>query len=134
MAKDRADRATAVPDEQIVAALITHNSIQAAAEACGISPRTVYVRMGYREFKAVYSAARADLVRAAVMDMAGRLTDATETIYAIMTDTQAPPATRLAAARVMLDNAAKFMDRLAAADTLTGTYQGGLYGLDAGGR
>lgn len=120
------ERATAVPDEQIVAALITHNSIQAAAEACSVSPRLVYARMGRSEFKALYSAARADLIRAAVMDMAARLTEATGTIYSIMTDTAAPPATRLTAARIMLDNAARFMDRLAVADTLTGTYQGGL--------
>ena len=121
MAKRRQNE-TAVPDEQIIAALISNNSIQAAAEACGISPRTIYDRMGYRDFKAMYSAARADIIRAAVMNMNSRLTEATETIFNIMNDTGNPPATRLAAARVMMENAAKFMDRLTLADAIAGNY------------
>lgn len=129
MAKRRQNE-TAVPDEQIIAALISNNSIQAAAEACGISPRTIYDRMGYRDFKAMYSAARADIIRAAVVNMNSRLSEATETIFNIMHDTGNPPATRLAAARVMLDNAAKFMDRLALADALAGNYHNSPYNFD----
>ena len=110
---------TAVPDEQIIAAMMANGSIQAAAEACGISPRTVYDRMGSRAFKAAYSAAKADLIRQAVLSMHSRMTEATDTIFNIMTDTGNPPATRLAAARVLLDNAAKFMDRLACEDGYT---------------
>lgn len=113
---------TAVPDEQIIAALMANGSIQAAAQACGISPRTIYDRMGYRNFKAVYAAARADIIRQAVLTMNSRLNEATETIYNIMNDKGNPPATRLAAARVMLDNAAKFMDRVSAADAFAGSY------------
>lgn len=129
MAKQRRNE-TAVPDEQIIAALISNNSIQAAAEACGISARAIYDRMGYRDFKAMYSAARADIIRAAVMNMNSRLTEATETIFNIMNDTGNPPATRLAAARVMLDNAAKFMDRLALADAIAGNYHNSPYNFD----
>ena len=129
MAKRRQNE-TAVPDEQIIAALISNNSIQAAAEACGISARAIYDRMGYRDFKAMYSAARADIIRAAVMNMNSRLTEATETIFNIMNDTGNPPATRLAAARVMLDNAAKFMDRLALADAIAGNYHNSPYNFD----
>lgn len=128
MAKRRNE--TAVSDEQIIAALISNNSIQAAAEACGISSRAIYDRMGYRDFKAMYSAARADIIREAVMSMNSRLTEATETIFNIMNDTGNPPATRLAAARVMLDNAAKFMDRLALADAMAGNYQNSPYNFD----
>ena len=130
MAKKQRQNETAVPDEQIIAALIANNSIQAAAEACGISARTIYDRMGYRDFKAMYSAARADIIRAAVMNMNSRLTEATETIFNIMNDTGNPPATRLAAARVMLDNAAKFMDRLALADAIAGNYHNSPYNFD----
>lgn len=129
MARQRRNE-TAVPDEQIIAALIANNSIQAAAEACGISPRAIYDRMGYRDFKAMYSAARADIIRGAVLAMNGRLNEATETIYNIMNDTGNPPATRLAAARVMLENAAKFMDRLALADALAGNYHNSPFHYD----
>lgn len=130
MAKKQRQNETAVPDEQIIAALIANTSIQAAAEACGISARTIYDRMGYRDFKAMYSAARADIIRGAVLAMNGRLNEATETIYNIMNDTGNPPATRLAAARVMLDNAAKFMDRLALADALAGNYHNSPYSFN----
>ena len=121
---------TAVPDEQIIAAILSNHSIQAAAEACGISPRTIYARMGYRDFKAMYSAARADIIRDAVINMNSRLKEATDTIFNIMNDTGNPPATRLAAARVMLDNAAKFADRLSLADHQTGTYRNSPYNFD----
>lgn len=130
MAAKQRRNETAVPDEQIIAALISNSSIQAAAEACGISPRTIYDRMGYRDFKAMYSAARADIVRGAVMSMNSRLTEATETIFNIMNDTGNPPATRLAAARVMLENAAKFMDRLTIADTMAGNYHNSPFSFD----
>ena len=123
---------TAVPDEQIIAALISNNSIQAAAEACGISPRTIYDRMGYRDFKAMYSAARADIIRGAVMNMNSRLSEAADTIFNIMNDKGNPPATRLAAARVMLENAAKFMDRLSVADTMAGSYHNDPFSFDTG--
>lgn len=129
MARQRKNE-TAVSDEQIIAALISNNSIQAAAEACGISARAIYDRMGYRDFKAMYSAARADIVRGAVMSMNSRLTEATETIFSIMNDTGNPPATRLAAARVMLDNAAKFMDRLSLADAMAGNYHNSPFNFD----
>lgn len=129
MARQRKNE-TAVSDEQIIAALIANSSIQAAAEACGISARAIYDRMGYRDFKAMYSAARADIIRAAVVDMNSRLSEATETIFSIMHDTGNPPATRLAAARVMLDNAAKFMDRLALADAIAGNYHNSPYNFD----
>ena len=129
MAKQRRNE-TAVSDEQIIAALISNNSIQAAAEACGISARAIYDRMGYRDFKAMYSAARADIIREADMSMNSRLTEATETIYNIMNDTGNPPATRLAAARVMLDNAAKCMDRLTLADAIAGNYHNSPYNFD----
>lgn len=129
MARQRKNE-TAVSDEQIIAALISNNSIQAAAEACGISPRAIYDRMGYRDFKAIYSAARADIIRGAVLSMNSRLTEAIETIFNIMNDTGNPPATRLAAARVMLDNAAKFMDRLAVADAMAGNYNNSPYSFN----
>lgn len=129
MARQRKNE-TAVSDEQIIAALISNSSIQAAAEACGISARAIYDRMGYRDFKAMYSAARADIIRGAVLSMNSRLTEATETIFNIMNDTGNPPATRLAAARVMLENAAKFMDRLALADAMAGNFNNSIYNFD----
>lgn len=102
----------AISDEEIIAALIASGTIAAAAEAAGISPRTIYERMRNREFKAAYRAAKSDLIRSAVFNIDARLTEAIDTIAEIMSDKQANPAIRLQAAQTILNNAQKFADRL----------------------
>ena len=64
---------TAVSDEEIIAALLSSGSIQEAAQAVGIAPRTIYDRMGTRDFRAVYSAAKSDIIRQAVFSMCGNI-------------------------------------------------------------
>ena len=109
----------AISDEAIIAALLSHGGIGKAAEAVGIAPRTIYNRMATPEFRAAYSAARADLVRGAVADLNGHLAEAVNVIAEIMTDPEAAPTTRLQAAKLLLQSAARFTDRLAEADTAT---------------
>ena len=106
-------------NEQIIAALLTTGTIAQAAEAAQIAPRTIYKRMGTPEFKAAYSAARADLIRGAVTALNGYMAEAVEVVAEIMRDPSAPPTTRIQAARLILDNAARFTDRMAEADRLT---------------
>lgn len=101
-----------VSDEQITAALLTTGTIKAAAAAVGISERTIYDRMNDGEFQAVYKAAKADLMRAAVFKINGQLQAAVDTIAEIMTDKENSAATRLQAAQAILNNAGKFMQRL----------------------
>ena len=110
---------TAVSDEEIVAALLNSGSIAQAAQLTGLSPRTLYDRMGNREFKAAYSAAKSDLVREAVLTMNRSLSAAVGVISEIMTDDKQPAANRLQAAKMIIENAAKFTDRLAEADRVT---------------
>lgn len=109
----------AISDEQIIAALLANGTIGKAAEAAGIAPRTIYKRMGTPQFRAAYIAARADLVRGAVADLNGHLAEAVNVIAEIMTDPEAAPTTRLQAAKLLLQSAARFTDRLAEADTAT---------------
>lgn len=109
----------AVSDEEIIAALLGSGSIAQAAAATGIAPRTIYDRMGTREFKAAYSAAKADIVRQAVLNMSRNLSAAVDVVTGIMNDDGNPAATRLQAAKMIIENAAKFTDRLAAADEYT---------------
>ena len=113
-------RQPAVSDEQIIVALLANHSIGKAAEAVGIAPRTFYKRMGTPAFKAAYSAARADLVRQAVADLNGQMAIAIATLIEIMTDDTAPAGARVQAARLLMDNAARFTDRMAEADRMTG--------------
>ena len=110
---------TAVSNEEIIAALLNSGSIQQAAEAAGIAPRTIYDRMGTREFRAAYSAAKSDIIRQAVFSMCGNIAAAVNVIIGIMNNEENPAGTRLAAAKLLLDNAGKFTDRLTEADKTT---------------
>jgi hypothetical protein len=109
----------AISDEEIIAALISCGSISEAAAHLNMAPRTIYDRMGYREFKAAYSAAKADIVRQAVLTMGRNLAAAVDVITGIMNDDSNPATTRMQAARMIIDNAWKFTDRISAADEYT---------------
>lgn len=110
---------TAVSDEEIIAALLQSGSIAQAAELTGISARSLYDRMGTRDFRAAYNAAKSDIVRAAVLTMNRSLSAAVEVVTDIMNDDNNNAGTRLQAAKIIIENAAKFSDRLSEADKLT---------------
>lgn len=107
MAKEKA-----ISDEQIIAALLDHGTIRAAAQAAGISERTLYDRMNKGEFQALYKAAKADLIRAAVLNINRQLQAAIDTVVEVMQDPDNNAAVRLQAAQTILNNAGKFAQRL----------------------
>lgn len=107
-----AEKQPAISDEQIVAALLANGTQRAAANALGIEEKTIYNRMTQSDFRAVYKAAKADLMRQAVYDMQKQLRAAVDTVAAIMQDEKNNPAIRLQAAQTILNNAGKFSDRL----------------------
>lgn len=113
MARTRA-RDPAVSDEQIIAAILNNRTLKAAAAAAGISERALYDRMNDGEFQALYKAAKADLIRAAVFNLNSKLQEAIDTVAEIMTDQDNNAAIRLQAAQTILNNAGKFAQRLAA--------------------
>ena len=121
---------TAVSDEEIIAALLNSGSIAQAAELTGISPRTIYDRMGTRDFKAAYTAAKTDIVRAAVLTMNRSLSAAVEVVTGIMNDDSNNAGTRLQAAKMIIENAAKFSDRLSEADRLTAQWAEPAFSFD----
>lgn len=102
----------AISDEQIIAVLLSAGTIRAAAESVGLSERALYDRMKTAEFKAIYRAAKADIIRGAVIAINDRLQEAIETVADIMNDTNEAPATRLRAAQTIINSAAKFTQRL----------------------
>lgn len=107
----------AISDEQIIAALLDHGTIRAAAGAVGISERALYDRMNKGEFQALYKAAKADLVRAAVLNLNRQLQAAIDTVVEVMQDPDNNAAVRLQAAQTILNNAGKFAQRLQADET-----------------
>lgn len=104
--------AKATSDEQIIAAMLTHGTIKESAAAAGISERALYDRMNKGDFQALYKAAKADIIRAALFSINGNLQAAINTISEIMTNTENNPATRLQAAQTILNTACKFTQRL----------------------
>lgn len=105
--------AKTVSDEKIIAAILQHGTMKEAAEAAGISTRTIYDRMGNREFRALYMAAKNDIIRKAVFSINEKLAQAIDAVAEIMTDHDNNPAVRLQAAQTIINNAGKFAERLA---------------------
>jgi hypothetical protein len=91
--------------EEAIAALLTHRSIDEAARAVGISPNTLLRWLKEPEFDAAFRAAR----RAAFGQATARLQQATSaavsTLLKIMVDNNMPPSTRVRAADSVLDHA-----------------------------
>lgn len=112
MAKEKA-----ISDEQIIAALLNSGTIRGAAAAVGISERALYDRMSAGEFQALYKAAKADLIRAAVLNLNRQLQAAIDTTVSIMTNEDNNAAVRLQAAQTILNNAGKFAQRLQVDET-----------------
>ena len=105
-------RKTAASDEKLVVALLDNGTIKAAAAAAGISERALYDRMNTGEFQALYKAAKADLIRGAVINLNNQLQEAIDTVGEIMSNPENNPAIRLQAAQTILNNAGKFAQRL----------------------
>lgn len=110
---------TGISDEELIAALISTGTIREAAQAAGIGERTLYARMKSGEFQALYKAAKADTIRAAVNALNGRIQAAIDTIAEIMEAQDINPATRLQAAQTILNHAGRFADRLQEAEAKT---------------
>lgn len=104
--------AKTISDEVIISALISNGTIKAAANAVGISERSIYDRMSSGEFKALYKSAKADVVRKAIFELNNQIGAAVETVVSIMKDNEINPAIRLQAAQTILSNANKFSERL----------------------
>lgn len=106
------EREKKATDEQIIAALLANGTLRAAAAAAGISERTLYDRMNNGDFQALYKAAKADLIRAAVFSLNNQLQVAIDTVVKVMQDENNNAAIRLQAAQTILNNAGKFAQRL----------------------
>lgn len=106
-----------VTDEAIIAALMSTGTVQGAATACGISPRTIYDWEQDRNFIALYERAKADIIRQAVFSLNGKLGAAVDAVAEIMQDKDTNAAVRLQAAQTVLNFSSKFSERLRTEET-----------------
>ena len=94
-------------DEETAAAILATDTLQEAAESLEISPRALYDRMNRPSFVQLYTEARQDILRSAVIAVTNKLTEATNTVTEIMQDQDNPPSVRLQAAKLIIDAAVK---------------------------
>ena len=99
-------------DEAIVAALMSNGTVKGAAAVVGLTERALYDRMSGGAFKAMYMAAKADVLREATASLNAEIAEAVKTTAEIMRDAAVNPAIRLQAASTLLSNAVKFAERL----------------------
>ena len=92
-----------VSDEAIIAALLTSNSIKAAADALQISPRTIYERMQSKRFMMQYEDQKGELISTAVRRLHEKLEQAIVVLGDILEDPEVAPATRLQAVKLTFD-------------------------------
>lgn len=107
---------TAISNEEIIAALLSNGTIKEAAAAVNMSERSIYDRMKDREFYSLYLEVKADILREAVSNLNEHINNAIETILDIMNDEDNNAAIRLQAAQTILNNAARFSQRLTEAE------------------
>ena len=93
--------------EEAIAALLTHRTVEEAAGAVKIAPKTLLRWLEIPAFKAKYLKARREGVYQAVARMQHATGAASVTILKLMTDPNVPPPVRLRAAECVFDRAIK---------------------------
>lgn len=99
-------------DEGIIAALLQSGSVREAAKKTGVTERTIYNKLHDDDFRKLYTDAKADILRQAVLSINRKLYEAIEAVTDIMTDKGNNAAVRLQAAQTIINNAAKLSRRL----------------------
>ena len=93
--------------EAAIAALLSHRSIEDAAQAINVAPRTLLRWLQLPEFKAAYREARREGVNQAIARMQQATGAAGTVALKLMTDPNVPAAVRLRAAECVFDRAFK---------------------------
>lgn len=89
-------------DDALVLALACGATVEAAARQCDLSERTVYKRLQEPEFQQRVKQVRSDMVRRSAGLRSAASGEAVRTLLALMKES-APPATRLGAAKAVLE-------------------------------
>ena len=100
-----------IPDEKIVAALLSTTTNAEAAREAGLSLTQFYNRMRHPVFKKKLAEARARLMDVATTALQTSMGEAVDTMTAVMHDPDAPAQTRLNAAEAVLRNSLKLSER-----------------------
>lgn len=97
--------------ERALAALLIHSSKAEAAEAAGISPRTLRTYLSDGEFQKAYKEAFSGLVSEATRQAQRSLSPAISTLREIIEDEEQPATARISAARSLLEYGLKLTEQ-----------------------
>ena len=93
--------------EQAIAALLQQPTIMAAADSLGIGEATLWRWLQQPAFEEAYRRARQAAVDQAISQLQQATGEAVETLRQVQTDTEAPPSSRVTAAKTVLEFAFK---------------------------
>jgi len=96
--------------ERAIAALLANPSIPNSAKAVGISEKTLWRWMKLPEFETAYREARREVVRHAVVTVQASMSEAVQTLRAIINNNEAPASSRVSAARAIIDTGLKAVE------------------------
>ncbi len=88
---------------QAVCALLVSRTIQAAAESCGISSRTLLNWLAEPKFQEKYRSAKNELLEGAVNQLRSAGFDAVHRLHKVVADTDAPLTAAVSAAARLLE-------------------------------
>ena len=100
-----------IPDEVIVAELLSSVSIRAAAKKLGLQERTVYDRMKKPEFKKLYADAKAEVISHATARLQNFANQAVSCLALVMSKKEYAPQVRINAADCLLRYCLKFSEK-----------------------
>lgn len=106
-------------DGQLLEALLQCGTVEAAAQSCGCSKRTIYTRLQDSAFAECLRAYRTERIRAAAGALDSAVLDAVNALTEILHSEDASPSDKLKAAGMVLDMSPRYADRLLKAENAT---------------
>ena len=107
-----------IPDEVIVAELLSSVSIRAAAKKLKLQEKTIYKRMKQPEFKKLYADARKEVVEQATARLQNFANQAVSCLALVMAQKENAPQVRINAADAILRYCLKFSEKSDITDKL----------------
>jgi transposase-like protein len=96
--------------EEAIVALLTHRSVEEAARAIDIAPKTLYRWLKEPEFDQSYRTAKRAAFGQAIARLHHLSSAAVSTLGKVMLDTATPPSTKVRAADSILDHTTKAIE------------------------